>query len=298
MPVDREVPGREDIPRKWKFCGHEHRWPEYGVETDDVLPYYVDIGRPILVRLVAEDADVIEQRVVPHVRHLGAVEREWDTELVGLTGDGEVFEALIDELENFVESVLGSYETRVARVEFLESIGILGKSEEVVLLLEMLYVLVRVVGTLPCLGEVGGLLEGFTPPAVHSYVLTGVDIAVVERLLEDGLDEGRVAGSRGADEVGIADVDTVPYLAVFCCHFVEVFHDGLPELVRLVHDLLGILVDTGRETHLLPVLSMVARENVRDDAGVRVADVWNAVWVVDGGRDEESIVHMGLIKSD
>ena len=61
-----------------------------------------------------------------------------------------------------------------------------------------------------------------------------------------------------------------------------------PTLLRCLFDLLSVLIRAGQEVTIFAPRPVVARERVGRDRRVRVTNMWNVVYVVDGCRDVEA----------
>ena len=99
-----------------------------------------------------------------------------------------------------------------------------------------------------------------------------------------------VLGAGGADVVVVGDAHALP--EVF-----ERLRDLVGELLGRdagggggALDLLAVLVGAGEEEGVVAEQAVAAREDVRDDGGVRVADVGARVDVIDRGGDVEGFI--------
>ena len=89
-----------------------------------------------------------------------------------------------------------------------------------------------------------------------------------------------------ADELIVGDAELLP-------HRLEVIGERIDERLRRdplrlrgLFDLLPVLVHADEEVHVVAAQAPIARDRVRADLLVRVAEVWVAVRVVDGGGEE------------
>ena len=174
------------------------------MEADDLLADKMHVRRPVLFKVVifvvlkAEGRHVVEQRVDPDIDHMARI--KIDRHAPGEAGarDAQILEAGIDEvIDHFVDAGLRLEEVRL-RQELAHAIGILGKTEEVCLLLRVVD-LAAAVGAL-AVHELALGPEALAGLAVFADVLALVDVAVVVHLPEDLLDGLDVVIVGGADE--------------------------------------------------------------------------------------------------
>ena len=127
--------------------------------------------------------------------------------------------------------------------------------------------------------------------AVEAAGVLFVELAAVVELLEEGLDDGDVAGVGGFDPAVGVDIEAIPEGAELGGDFRHVGLRGDAGFFGALLDLLAVLVDAGEEVDGLSVEPLEAGDGVRQDFFVGVADVGRAVGVVDGGSDEERLGH-------
>jgi len=89
---------RERLARDFKAERVEEDRPDYGVKTDDLLPYEMHISRPVALELggivqITDRGDVVGEGVDPHVDDMTAVEGHGDAPCKRGAADGDVLEA-------------------------------------------------------------------------------------------------------------------------------------------------------------------------------------------------------------
>ena len=116
--------------------------------------------------------------------------------------------------------------------------------------------------------------EGLTGRAVLALVGALVDIALVIQLLEDllhFLDMHRIGRP---DKAVVGRVHQVPDLLDLACNLVDVLLRRDASGLGLLLDLLAVLVGAGLEVDVVPGHALVARDGIRQDDLIGVADVW------------------------
>ena len=203
--ADGVAPGQVDAGR------HQHRRPVDAVEADDVLADDVHVDRPpaFELRLVggeADGAEVVGERVEPHVGDVLGVPRERHAPLDAGAAHREVAQAGADDAERLVAAELGHDRAGVGVVPRQQPVAEAGEAEEVVLLLEL------VDGRLVDRAQAAGqqLVVGVVRLAAHAVlaaVVVELDVAGVVAALQQLGDRGVVARLGGADEVVVGDVE-------------------------------------------------------------------------------------------
>ena len=249
----------------------------------------------------AERREIVEQRVRPHVCGVPLAVRN----LVGQrdapgqprAGDADVLKSLEDHVAHFVAAILGLDELGMGLQVGEERVVVLGEAEEEIPLANPARLLL-VLGTPALFIEVLLLLEGLAALAIQALVLVleqrrlaGLGRARVVEAAEQLLHGELVAGVRGADEAVVRDSELAP--------------SGFEPRRQLVHerarsllrgfgrggDLLPVLVGARQEEGRVAGLPMKAGEGVRQNLFVGVAEMRQAVDVVDRGGDVETLWH-------
>src|SRR5690606_21483239 len=191
--------------------------PDDGVESGDVFTDQLGGGPAtvelLLVHAVADGGDVVEQRLEPDVDDVLVIPRNLDAPVEAGAADGEVTQALLDELDDFVAHAFRLHEVGVRLVQVEQRLLEAAHAEEVVGLLEHFDGLGVDRAHLLALelpgsrNKVAGLLVFFAADAVVALELALVDEAIVVELLQEQLHAGLVALVGGSDEVVVGDVD-------------------------------------------------------------------------------------------
>ena len=237
-------------------------------------------------RRVRQRAEVVDQRIGPHVGDLIRVPRDRDPPGLRRAADREVAQTARDEAPGLVGAEAGQDEVRALVVQLQQAVLVGGEAEEPVLLLQPLG-LDAVIGAL-AVDELVLALERLAADAIEAGVDVLVDVAVVVDLLEELLDEGLVSLVRRPDEVVDRRVDPLRQLLPGDGDLVDVLLRREPLLLGHARNLVGVLVDPRQEVRPLAPLPVMAHEDVADDGRVRVTDVRRRVDVVDGCRQVEA----------
>ena len=120
--------------------------------------------------------------------------------------------------------------------------------------------------------------------AVLAAVVTGIDVAVFAAEFEQPLDRARVAHFRGADEFVALNAKFIPECFPFGGHFGYEFGFRDAGFLGGALDVDAVFVGAGGQDDLVAQHALVAAYGVAHDRGVRMADVREAVRVVDRRR--------------
>ncbi len=258
----------------------------------DVLTHQVQVRRPPLrqgigIVRVTGNSEVIDERIEPDVDHLPGVIRYGDPPIGGRARDADVSQPLRDERLHFIPAELRLQELRVRLNMLQQPVPVTREGEEVVLLLHQLqrWVLRHVGAGSLAVGRLNSLLggkKGLAANAIPTLVRAAVDIAALLKRTEKVLHRPTVTRLRGANEHVVGHTEPLPGIPEVRGHLVD--EEGWLDaaLRRRLQHLGGVLVRPSGEEHLLAAQSMVAREDVGRDGGVRRPDVGDVVHVVDG----------------
>ena len=188
------------------------------------------------------------------------------------TGNAEVLKACLKEVINhFLFATLGLDELGVVLDMLDKAVGVLGHLEEVCLF--------------PCLGDgstaVGALAvydlccgeEGLAGCAIPALIEDLVYVALIIEALEDLGYCHLVIIVGGADEMIVIYVHKIPYILDLAGYVVYVCLGSDACVLGKVLDLLTVLVGAGAKEYVLAHLALEAREGVRHNDLVGVADV-------------------------
>ena len=187
-----------DALRRLKARTPEHRRPEDGVESIDVLADDVQVGWPprrtLWIRWEAGASEIVDERVVPDIdRSSGWIatavrvqraapvlaNREGYSPGCTLTTDREVFETLPNESEHLVAAILRLNRRRILRQPGLKSLLVGAQSEEPVPLLEPLQRhagMIRADALAPLFDDITFGAESFVG-AVPALICAEIDVA-------------------------------------------------------------------------------------------------------------------------
>ena len=242
----------------------------------------------ILVILEAQGGHVVKEGVNPDVDHMARVKVHGDSPAEAGAGHAQILQAGFDEVvDHLVGPAPGLQEVGILQ-QVLHPVRVLGKAEEVGLLLGLLD-LAAAVGALAVYQLAVGP-EGLAGLAVFAHILALVDVAVVIHPLEDLLDGGHMVVIGGADEAVIADVHQLPQVQHAPLSQDDVIHEllgGDPGGLGLVLDFLAVLVGAGEEHHVVALEPLEAGHGVGGHGAVGVADMELIRGIVDGGGNIE-----------
>ena len=83
---------------------HEDGGPDNGVEADDLLAHKVDVGGPVLLKvmvsavLITQGVDIVGEGVDPHIDHVARVEVHGHAPSKAGPGDAQILQAGLDEI--------------------------------------------------------------------------------------------------------------------------------------------------------------------------------------------------------
>ena len=299
--VQQEPAVAEDLLGQGQVQGHQQGGPDDGVEADDLLAHKVDVGRPVVVKivvfgvLIAQRGDIVGEGVHPHIGHVFGVEVHHDAPGEGGPGDAEILQTGVDKVvHHLVDPAAGFQEVGVYQ-QIPHPAGVLGQAEEVGLLLGVLD-LPAAVGTLAVFDLRLGP-EGLAVGAVFAHILALVDVPLLVETAENFLDRLHVVVVGGADKAVVGDVHQLPEVQDSPLALHDVVHKLLGRDAGgpgFLLNLLAVLVGAGEEHHVVALETLVAGHGVGGHGTVGVADVKLVRGVVDGGGDIEFLtVHRG-----
>ena len=288
LPVHPAV--AEDAARQRQSRTHQHRRPDDAVETGDVLPDDVQIGRPPrleqpVVGAVPDSRDVVDERVDPDINHAVGIGRHRNAPRLAGPAHRDVVEAGLEQAEHLVAADLRLQELRMGRVVIEQALPVLRQPEEMVLLLDPLRRLAvdRAVAVL----EVLLRLERLARDAVPPLVVAVIDVAGVGQSRDQGRHAGPVARLRRADEVVERDVEPRPDVTERLLHVVAEGERLDTQLASALEDVLRVLVVAHHEAGLDAAQPLVAGDDVGRNLLVGRPEVGAAVDVVDRRGDVE-----------
>ncbi len=126
---------RPNLFGKRQIRRHQERGPVDSVETNDFLPYHVQIRGPqsaFIEFRTAHCAQVSDQRVKPHIKYMRRFARHWNSPANRRARDGKILQSAMDKTQNFISSALGTNEIRIRGVKIEQLLLKLGKFEKII----------------------------------------------------------------------------------------------------------------------------------------------------------------------
>ena len=208
-------------------------------------------------------------------------------------GHAQILKAGLYEVVYHLVDTGGGLEKFAAFQQLLHGLCVLGKAEEICLLLGVVD-LSAAVGAL-AVDELAFRPEAFAGGAVHTLVCALVDIAVVVHLLEDALYGLDMVVVGGADETVVGDVHELPQVLDAAL----AGDDIVNELLRrdtgglgLFLYLLTVLIGAREKHDIVAAQALVSCDGVGCDSAVGVTDMQLIGGVVDRCCDVEcSLFH-------
>ena len=277
------------------------------METQDVLADDVHVGRPVasevlrlpgigLIGIVTQRRDIVRQRVQPDIHNMAVVKVDGNAPLERSPGYAEILQASLEEVvDHFLFPQLGLNEVGVLVNVGHQTVGILAHFEKVRLLL-CLRERRAAVGALAALRLRCGK-KGFAGRAIPPLVFAFVNVPLLIETAEDflnGFDMGFVGC---ADEVVIACVHQIPDPADFARNAVHIRLRGDPLLFGVIFNLLPVLVRSRAEKDVLAERTLIARNGVRHNHLVGIAEVRLARSIRNRGCQIVAFFHVFILRS-
>ena len=281
----------EDLSGHGQTGAHQHCGPDHGVKPCDVLPDHVQIGRPPLLHhrgigAVPDRAEVVDQRIDPHVDHARRIVGHGNAPRLPGTADRNILEAAFNQSQNLVGPDVGNEKLRTPFEVIAKPLGVFGQSEEIVLLSNPLWL--RPMNRTQAVNEILLLLEGLARLAVPAFVIALEDVARRRHPAHELLNARLVARLCRADEIVEGNVQTLPDIEELQGHAIAIRERILAELARLAEHVLRVLVVAHHEMGLDAAEPLVPRDHVGGDLLVRRPQMRPTVHVVDRGRQIET----------
>ena len=152
-----------------------------------------------------------------------------------------------------------------------QTVGIFAHFEEICFLFCGLY-FSSTVRTFAVL-KLGFRPEGFAGSAVHSFVSSLIDIALVVQFFENLLYLTLMIGIGGTDEFVIRSIQAVTDRLDFACHTVHKFLRGYACFCCFQLNFLTVLIGSGLEKYIVSFLSLKTCNGIRKNDFVRISDM-------------------------
>src|ERR1700716_306928 len=107
------------------------------MKTNDFLTNHMQIRRPksALVKFwAAHGAQISNQRVKPHVKHMRGFARNWNAPSNCGACNGKISQSALYETQNLIASAFGAYEVRICGIEIEKFLLEFGKLEKIIFL--------------------------------------------------------------------------------------------------------------------------------------------------------------------
>ena len=107
IPINNEPAMTIDLLRQWQIKCHEDTRPDDGMETHDFLADKMKIRRPEFLKhlriiQIADWRQIIRQRIKPYVDDMLLINRHRDTPVKRSTGNAEILQPLLDEIDHLI----------------------------------------------------------------------------------------------------------------------------------------------------------------------------------------------------
>ena len=278
---------RPDLFGDREHGGHQECGPVHGVEADNVFSDQMQIGGPhaaLFVVRTADGAEIGGERVKPDVKNVRLFAGNGNAPTNGGAGDTKIFQAAFDKADDFVFAAFRLNKLGILFIEIKQRFLECGKLEEIVFFGEG-FGGAAAVGTI-----VTGLSvvhKSVVVDAVLAGVVAFVDVAVFAAKFEEPLHGAHVLKIRGTNEFVGRNAEFEPQCAPGVSHFGYEFGFGDTGFFSGAFDIDAVFVGAGSHDHLVAAHTFVAADDIGDDGGVGVADVRQAIGVVDRRRQVE-----------
>ena len=261
--------------------GHQKRGPINGVEANDVFAHKMQIRRPhaaLLILRSAHCAEIRGERVEPHVENVRLFARNGNAPADRGTRNAKVLQPAFHETDDFIAARFRLDEIRILFVEIEERLLKPRKLKEIVFFRDR-FRGPAAVGTV--VARLRIVHEGIVVNAVLAGVVTLVDVTVFAAESKEPLHGSNVRQVRGTDEFIRGETQLIPQGAPLRGHLGNeggLRHAGF---FSCALDVNTMLVRARGHHHFVAAHALVAANGVRHYGRICVADVRQAVRVVD-----------------
>ena len=188
------------------------------------------------------------------------------------TGNAQILHALFKEIiHHLVLSGNGADKFGVRFDVFDQPVGVLPHSEKVCFFLFAFH-LSAAIGAF-AVYQLAFCEKGFAGRAIPAFVTAFIYIALFVKFTEDFGDDSLVIFIRSADEFIVRGIHAIPDSADFGGNFIHVFLRGDARRRRLFLDFLPVLVGACLQEHFIALFTFEARDRIRENGFVSVADM-------------------------
>src|SRR5882757_7780612 len=262
--------------RRHQECGPVHR-----VKTNDVFSDEMQIARPeaaLFVFWTADGAEVRRERIEPDVKHVRLLARNRNAPANRGTRDAQILQTAFDETDNFVLARFRLNESRIPFVKIEQRFLKRGQLEIVIFFGDG-FRGAAAIGTVVARFRFGH--ERVVVDAVLPGVNSFVDVTVFSAKFEKPLHGPHVLDIRGANKFISGNSKLVPKRFPRDGHPRHVFRLWNARFLRGAFDVHAVLVRTRGHHDFVAAHALVTANRISNDRRIRVADVWQAVRVVD-----------------
>ena len=261
------------------------------MEFQDVLTDHMDVRRPEfgLFTSTARNAEIIGQRIKPHIGDVIRVEGQGNTPFKTLFGpaDAKVLEGFVfQKTEHLIAAIIGRDKIRIRFDIINEPLLMLAEFEVIILLAQFLHLAIDgiklAILVAIFLGQKRFLFRG-----IEADVFVLIKLALVVKLLKHLGHHRLMAGVRGAHEVVIGNAELLDERLPILRQPVAIRLGILPGGLGGLLDFLAMLIQAGQVKDLLAKTPARARDHVGDHLLVSMPEMRLAIDVIDGCRDVE-----------
>ena len=197
------------------------------MEFCNILSDHMEISWPPFILLIPTDTRIVQESVIPDIRHLSWIKRKWNPECIRFTRNRKILESSFYEFSNFIVSGRWNDKVRMFLIEIQKPVLVLRKSEKIILLFEVFESFVWVIWTdfFPIFfDKIRFFFERFTSYTIEPLINSLIDITTIIGFLEDFLNKIGMSLASCTDKIGITNRKMIPYLSMFSCHHICILH--------------------------------------------------------------------------
>ena len=246
------------------------------METDDFLAHQMDIRRPVfmehlVVGTIFNGGQIVQQSVEPYVYHVLGIKRHLDAPVKTGTGDAQIFQTLLHEVDHLVAAGSRLDEIRMLLNIFEPAFLVLAHLEKITFFLHLFHgaAAVRALAVYQLTFQP----ERFARHTVPAFVVFLVNIALVKNFLHHGLHHFVVTFLAGTQKIIVADVQTFPQQLEVSDNLVHIFLGRYAFFFRLALNLLAVLIAAGQKENIFALSAMITGDAICHRGTVSVADM-------------------------
>ena len=215
--------------RQWKIQCHQEDRPVNGMETDDIFtdqmkvcrPVFLEQVRRITICIVTDFCDIVCQRIKPYINNVLRIKIYRNTPAEGCSGYTQILQSRKQEVvHHLIFSGNRLNELRMSVDVVDEAVSVFAHFEEICFLLSRLNLTTAVRAF--AVYQLRLCEERLTRCAVHSFVISFVNISLIVQFFEDFLYLFLMILIRCTDEVVIRSIHQIPDTFYFSGSFVNI----------------------------------------------------------------------------